>query len=120
MRVVLDPGVLIAAVIAPRGICGRLLDAARQKQIHIIASPQLLAELDLVLKREKFRRWLTEPEARQVTGAIARLAELHQDQPLQTCMTPDPKDDYLIALARSAPERRWRGMARRWTGHDLH
>jgi putative PIN family toxin of toxin-antitoxin system len=102
VRVVLDAGVLIAASIAPRGVCGQLLDASRQEKIQIIISPQLLAELELVLGREKFRRWLTEPEARHAAGAIARLGELHQDPPPRPGLTPDPKDDYLITLARSA------------------
>ncbi len=98
----LDAGVLIAAAIAPRGVCGQLLDAVRQERVQIIISPQLLAELELVLARGKFRRWLTEPEARRVAGAIARLAELHPDPPPLPGLTPDPKDDYLVALARSA------------------
>lgn len=101
MRVVLDAGVLIAAAIAPRGVCGQLLDATHQEQLQIIISPQLLAELERVLAREKFRRWLTEPEARQFAGAIARLAQLHQDPPPAPGLTADPKDDYLVALARS-------------------
>jgi putative PIN family toxin of toxin-antitoxin system len=92
-----DAGVLIAAAIAPRGVCGQLLDAVGQEQVHIIVSPQLLAEL----AREKFRRWRTEPEARQVTGALARMAELCEDPLPQPGLTPDPKDDYLVALARS-------------------
>ena len=81
---------LIAASIAPH-VCGQLLDAGRQEKIQIIISPQLLAELKLVLGREKFRRWLTEPEARHAAGAIARLGELHQDPPPQPGLTPDPK-----------------------------
>jgi predicted nucleic acid-binding protein len=103
VRVVLDAGGADRRVDRSPRVCGQLLDAGRQEKIQIIISPQLLAELKLVLGREKFRRWLTEPEARHAAGAIARLGELHQDPPPQPGLTPDPKDDYLVTLALRHP-----------------
>ena len=101
MRVVLDAGVLVAASIAPRGVCGRLLDGAIAERFEIVVSPSLLAELERVLLRAKFRRWLTEPEACRAVAQIAQLAEHHDDPPAEPGLTPDPKDDYLVALARA-------------------
>lgn len=54
-----------------------------------------------MLLRSKFRRWLTETEARRAVAQIAQLAELHDDPPPEPGLTPDPKDDYLVALARA-------------------
>jgi putative PIN family toxin of toxin-antitoxin system len=100
-RVVLDAGVLVAAAIAPRGICGRLLDAALEDRFVIVASPMLLGELARVLMRPKFRRYLTEREARQIVAEITQLVELQPEAPALPGITPDAKDDYLVALARA-------------------
>jgi predicted nucleic acid-binding protein len=42
MRVVADTNVLVAAVIAPDGRCGRLLLAATDGRWTVVASPRLL------------------------------------------------------------------------------
>jgi predicted nucleic acid-binding protein len=55
VQAVVDPGVLIAAVIAPRGVCGQVLTAALDRRYTHVASPALLAELEEVLLRPKFR-----------------------------------------------------------------
>lgn len=62
-RAVPDTNVLVAAVITPRGLCGRLLDAAIDGRWQLVVSPQLLADLEAVLARDKFRRWLSQDEA---------------------------------------------------------
>lgn len=94
---------LVAAAISPRGLCGRLLDAALDGQWKVVASPLLLSELDAVLARRKFRRWLSEQEARQFVDGVRDLAEMLADPPAPTVnVTPDPKDEFLVALARAA------------------
>lgn len=42
----------------PTGLCGRILDAAIDGRWQMVASPQLMAELDTVFARDKFRRWM--------------------------------------------------------------
>jgi putative PIN family toxin of toxin-antitoxin system len=66
----------------------------------LILSPQLLDELEMVLRREKFRRYV------DLDGVTAYLELLSRDGQLVTDPeTPppirctDPDDDYLIALA---------------------
>jgi uncharacterized protein len=103
VRVVLDPNVLISASIAPRGIPKALLDAWTKRRFELIVSPELLAELEDVLSRERLRRWLTQEE---VTAFVAKLrlgATLVDDPPTgRTPITADPDDDYLVALAQAA------------------
>ena len=91
---------LVAAVITSGGVCGRLLDAAIDGRWKLVVSPQLVAELDLVLARSKFRRWLSEEEARQFVSDVRILADVIPDAPAPpTRVTTDPKDEFLVALA---------------------
>ncbi|HET7405706.1 MAG TPA: putative toxin-antitoxin system toxin component, PIN family [Mycobacteriales bacterium] len=102
MRVVADTNVLVAAVIAPDGTCGRLLIAATEGRWTVVASPRLVDELSEVLRRRKFRRWLSVDDARRFVSAVAALAEFHDDPVDAPAMTRDPDDDYLFALAATS------------------
>ena len=102
MRVVADTNVLVAAVIAPDGRCGRLLLAATDGRWTVVASPRLLEELAEVLARRKFRRWLSADDARAFVSAVSRLAEVHDDPARSRPVSRDPDDDYLFALALAA------------------
>ncbi len=73
-RAVADTNVLVAAAITLRAICGRLLDAAIDERWHLVASPLLLVELDEVLARDKFRRWLSAQESAQFVNDVRVLA----------------------------------------------
>lgn len=101
-RAVFDPNVLVAALISPRGAPAALYLALTRGRFHLIASPQLLDELDHVLARSKFRRYASREEARAFVDAVARLALLTEDPPATPGATTDPGDDYLVALARAA------------------
>lgn len=101
-RAVLDPGVLVSALITPTGISAKLLLAARAGRFELIASPFLFEELDSVLRRKKFRRYV----GFDAVGAYLEL--LHHDAQLAAdpgaappIRCADPDDDYLIALAHN-------------------
>jgi putative PIN family toxin of toxin-antitoxin system len=102
-RAVLDPGVLVSALITPTGTPAKLLTATRGGNFELIVSPLLLEELKLVLQREKFRRYVD-------LGVVDRYVELlRRDAAMATDPTEpppircaDPDDDYLIALAHSS------------------
>jgi uncharacterized protein len=103
IRVVVDPGVFISVLIGPRGSPpDRIFSAWVDDRLEIIASPQLIAELRRVAVRPKFRRWFDEASARQIIARIERHATIHADPPHLEGATRDPKDDYLVALARTA------------------
>jgi len=62
----------------------------------------LLAELEEVLGRKKFRR-ITADEAQRFVADVRSRAEAVPDAPEPWLVeTRDPKDDYLVALARGA------------------
>jgi putative PIN family toxin of toxin-antitoxin system len=101
-RAVFDPNVLISARLSPNGTPAQLLAAWMDGQFELVLSPALLAELAGVLDRPKFRRWLTAEEAHAFVGRLRTSATLIDDPPTAAPSTPDPGDDYLIALAQKA------------------
>jgi putative PIN family toxin of toxin-antitoxin system len=99
-RAVLDPGVLVSALITPTGTPAKLLAATRSGSFELIVSPLLLDELRSVLRREKFRRYVNLDVVDQYVGLLRRDAAMANDPaepPPIRCVDPD--DDYLIALA---------------------
>jgi putative PIN family toxin of toxin-antitoxin system len=101
-RAVLDPGVLVSALITPTGIPAKLLLAARSGNFELIVSALLLGELESVLRREEFRRYaeLDVVEAyMQLLRRDAQIAPDPETPPPVRCADPD--DDYLISLAHS-------------------
>jgi putative PIN family toxin of toxin-antitoxin system len=102
-RAVADTNVLVAVAITPRGSCGRLLEAAIDGRGQLMTSPLLMAELEEVLFRDKFRRWLSRDEAAQLVADVRILAEVVPDPPVASRReTEDPKDEFLVALVRVA------------------
>lgn len=98
-RAVLDPGVLIAALISPRGVPAKLIALWLEGAFELVASPKLLEELRTVLLRAKFRRYTTEAEARSYVEVFERLAVVVRDPQAVPRVSKDRKDDYLVALA---------------------
>ena len=102
MRAVLDPGVLISALISPDGPPREIITAWADGRFDLIVSPALLDELRDVLARPKFRRWVRRETATEFIDGLEGAALLINDPPAQAGVSPDPDDDYLIALARSS------------------
>jgi uncharacterized protein len=102
-RAVLDPNVLVAALLTPHGACAQLLAELAAGAFEIVTSPNLLDELDDALKRDKFRAYWTEAEASAYVEDL-RGASIVVDDPGvgNHLVSSDPDDDYLIALAHSA------------------
>jgi hypothetical protein len=60
-----------------------------------------------VLARPKFRRWISAAVVREFVDGLADESLIVDDPPALPGVSPDPGDDYLIALAR-----RGRGLPR--------
>lgn len=102
IRVVVDPGVVISALIGPAGSPpDRVVEAWIDDRIEIVVSPELIAELRRVALRPKFRRWFDEARARELIARIERQATVCADPAPTPGVTRDPADDYLVALARA-------------------
>jgi len=99
---VLDPGVLIAALISSRGVPRELISRWLDGYFELVASERLLDEIWRVLLRPKFRRYVTEQEAVEYVRLLRSFASLVPDPLEVPRAAPDPGDDYLFALAESA------------------
>lgn len=62
-RAVLDPNVLVSAAISDRGIPAELIRRSERGEFELVTSAEVLMELLEVLRRPKFRRYITEDEA---------------------------------------------------------
>jgi len=102
VRAVLDANVLVSAAISTAGPPRQIVSAWVDGRFELIASPLLLAELRDVLARPKFRRWISTATAVDFIGGLADDALVLDDPPALPGVSPDPDDDYLIALARAA------------------
>jgi len=102
LRAVVDPGVLISAFLFPGGPPARLYLLWIGGEFEIIACPRLLHELDTVLRRPTFRRHATLEQVDTFVDAVRRNADMRSDPASVPALSRDPKDDYLIALARAA------------------
>lgn len=101
-RAVLDPNVLIAAVLTPDGVGADCLRAHAEGRFELVVSLTVLDELAAVLGRAKFRKYLTPEQAERYVASLRREGRVLADPGNAERVSPDPKDDYLVALARSA------------------
>jgi uncharacterized protein len=102
VRAVLDPNVLISAVISGVGAPREIVTAWTQGSFELVVSPLLLDELRDVLARPRFRRWVSATTVAEYVQGITDAATIIDDPPVVPGLSPDPDDDYLIALARVA------------------
>lgn len=68
----------------------------------LIVSPALIAELEHVVHRPHIVERLPQGDAERLLATILRQAIAAEDPPVLHGATPDPKDDYLVSLARAA------------------
>jgi uncharacterized protein len=101
-RVVLDSNVYVSALLAPTGSPAQIVEKWADGEFDVIVSPLLRGELERVLRRPKFAKSIP---AIQIDGLLSALPEdgiAVTDPEAQPRATPDPGDDYLVALARAA------------------
>jgi putative PIN family toxin of toxin-antitoxin system len=93
--------VLISGLISAKGAPRNLLWLWLEGSFELIVCPTLLAALERVLRRPKFRPYVTAPEVRAYVALLQRVSSVERDPEIEAGLTPDPGDDYLIALARA-------------------
>jgi len=100
MRAVLDVNVIVSALLSRNGSPALVLRAWQEGRFELIVSPLLLAELDRALAYPKLRRRIAADEASAFVDWLRTAATVTSDPdgPLWL-MSPDPGDDYLLALA---------------------
>ncbi len=101
MRAVLDPNILIAALLSPSGVPAQLISDWLRGEFELVVSENLLGELERALSYPKLRRRVTRDEATAFAALLRHEAILVADPPNPACRSADPGDDYLLALAEA-------------------
>jgi uncharacterized protein len=98
-RVVLDTNVIVSAVLSPRSVPRQAFDLAFRRGT-VLVSAAVLTELDAVLQRPKFERYLTTPDRLQfLTKFIQDATVIEVVDVVTDCR--DPKDNKFLELAVS-------------------
>jgi putative PIN family toxin of toxin-antitoxin system len=101
-KVVVDPNVLVSSLITPKGTSAEVLDELAGGGYELVTSPALLAEIRGVLRRPRFRAYLTLAEVDAYVELLRSESIVVDDPPPEAePATKDPRDEYLVALARA-------------------
>jgi len=99
-RIVIDTGVLVSAAIRPESVPALALEKALL-QFEVCASDETLEELETVLMRPKFDRYVQVDLRREfVAGFRQQVTMIAVDRTPTDCV--DPKDNKFLALAETA------------------
>jgi putative PIN family toxin of toxin-antitoxin system len=102
IRVVADTNI-VASGLLWRGAPYQLLEAARAELVQLYTSSELLAELESILTRPKFRAKLAAAQhsAKELVELFTEMATVVR--PVSVPRTaPDPDDDIVLATAKAA------------------
>ncbi|MEJ7843397.1 MAG: putative toxin-antitoxin system toxin component, PIN family [Rubrobacter sp.] len=102
LRAVVDPNVFISAQISSLGHPARIARAADRGVFELVVSERLLSELHDVLMRPRFRRHMTESEVEDLVEDLRKKGIGFEEGEIGRTVPGDPKDDYLVALARAS------------------
>jgi putative PIN family toxin of toxin-antitoxin system len=101
VRAVLDPNILIAALLSPGGAPARIVGRWLAGEFELVVSDSLLAELERALAHPKLRARVTADDAGEFVALLRTAALPAPDPPAPATRSADPGDDYLLALAES-------------------
>jgi putative PIN family toxin of toxin-antitoxin system len=103
LRVVLDPNVLVSALISPAGGSSiQVIEEVLDGDIDHVASLRWLSEADGLAGRPRLRRWFTDEDAEALVERLWVIAEIAPTTPDTAASARDPNDDHLVALGREA------------------
>ena len=101
MRIVLDTNILIGALITKDTPPDRLYQAWLRGEIELVTSTAQIAEITEVLARPRMQGLFDAAEAVAIVGNLdARAVVLDKPQPVD--LSPDPKDNPILATAIAA------------------
>ena len=99
LQTIIDTGVVISALLFPRSLPRQAFDAAAL-QGCLLVSDETIAELDEVLRRPKFDKYVSESQRMEFLSALIREAKMIDVVDVVTDCR-DPKDNKFLELALS-------------------
>ncbi len=101
MRVILDTNILISALMARGTPPDRLYEYWKEGRFQLVTCERQLEEINLVSRRPFFRERIKPSEAGRLVNDIRRLALMCDPLP-RIERSPDPDDDWLLAVAEKS------------------
>ncbi|MGA7982312.1 MAG: putative toxin-antitoxin system toxin component, PIN family [Chromatiaceae bacterium] len=101
MRLVLDTNILLSALMVRETPPDKLYEEWRHGRFQLASAEQQLEELRRVSRRPFFQERLTASEVGRMVNDIRRLATMCDPLP-DVSASPDPDDDFLLAIAQAA------------------
>lgn len=100
MRAVVDVNVLISGVLSAKGAPAEVLRACRDGEFELVVSEMLLCELERTLTYPKLRKRIPPEKAMAYVNWVRDHGSVAEDPAAPPALaSPDPNDDYLLALA---------------------
>lgn len=100
MRVVLDTNILISGLLYPRRSPGKIISRWLAGSFLLLSHEDQLAEVRRITRRERIRPFITRAAAGDLVNALRSAAVMIGRLP-SISRSPDPDDDYLLALAET-------------------
>jgi len=97
MRVILDTNILLSGLISPAGRPAALIEAWLDRRFSLVSHDIQLTELRDVGRREKIRALVKASELGRMINQIRLIADMPDTLP-RVERSPDPRDDFLLAL----------------------
>jgi uncharacterized protein len=101
VRAVLDPNILIAALLSPSGAPAQIISRWLGGEFELVVSEALISELERALAYPRLRRRIPAVDATEFTSLLRVAAILARDPEAGAHRSADPGDDYLLALAET-------------------
>jgi hypothetical protein len=98
MRVVLDTGILIAALITKDTPPDRIYQAWRKRRFELVTSQWQVDEFRRVSRYPKLRKYLQPIEAGNLVNGLRHQAQFLEELP-EVDLSEDPDDNPLLAMA---------------------
>jgi putative PIN family toxin of toxin-antitoxin system len=101
VRAVLDPNILISALLSRSGAPGQTVARWLVGEFELVVSEVLLAEFERALAYTKLGARISAVHAAEFVALLRKGAVLAADRRNPPRRSPDPGDDYLLALAEN-------------------
>ena len=101
MRAVLDPNILISALLSRKGAPAQVLLRWLAGEFELIVSRELLDELARALTYPKLRSRVPADDATAFVSLLRDAAQVATDPVQRPSRASDPPDDYLLTLAEA-------------------
>jgi uncharacterized protein len=100
LKVIIDTNVFVSALIAPTSVPARILQAWRRGRFELLTCDELLDELRRSTRYPRVRSRISPIFAGILINEIGKFAN-HVGRMPMVDVSPDPYDNYLLALAQS-------------------